>query len=368
VKHSPSSEVELASSMTLGEAGRTIISESLGSYPQSHYQVLEFDIANPADTDGDGQDDISEYNDMPTQGPLNAATPIDIKDGTVVVDNLATFKKLSLTRERVQWAEYLNNRGFVKYIITDYNTDSAKTYFINSERHPLHKNFADAMGIEFLGPNIKKGEVIYHPTTVSRNGTLGTFTFNYSNGHGEEFEVVQRCQEVLAANMPFLENNLAFFVTTNSEDEYQPDKQRYEQSRVSVLFEADVYATVNYWALNLAEGYGLFRQMDFDETPGSRDIVLYNSLPNSLPRVGGIMTSSIQSPLSHVNLRAIQDNVPNAYIRDPLAVDSIAALLDKFIYYKVEQDRYIIREASLEEVIVGTKAFARRRCRSRRSI
>ena len=57
---------------------------------------------------------------------------------------------------------------------------------------------------------------------------------------------------------------------------------------------------------------------------GSRDIVLYDQLPNSLPRVGGIMTSVVQTPLSHVNLRAIQDNVPNAYIADPLSIDSIA--------------------------------------------
>jgi len=37
--------------------------------------------------------------------------------------------------------------------------------------------------------------------------------------------------------------------------------------------------------------------MESDETPGSRDIVLYDALPNSLPRVGGIITSVIQTPL-----------------------------------------------------------------------
>ncbi|MEZ4686069.1 MAG: PEP/pyruvate-binding domain-containing protein [Bacteroidia bacterium] len=350
VRHSPSEPFGLATSMTLGEDGSTVITEPLGAYPQSHYRVLEFAVSSPADSDGDGLDDIREYNNVPTMGPLNAAKAIDLADGTVAVDNLATFKKLSITRDRVQWAEYLNGKGFVKYIITDYDTDSAKTYFINSEKHWLHQDFANALGIDFLGAHIKKGELIYHPTTVSNNGSLGTFTFNFSNGHGEDFAVVQRCHEVLAANMPFLKNNFSFFVTTNSADEYERDSLLYEQSRVPVLFESDIYATVDYWALNLAEGYGLFRHLDFDETPGSRDIVLYESLPNSLPRVGGIMTGSIQSPLSHVNLRAIQDNIPNAFIRDPLAVDSIAALLDGFVYYKVEQNGFTIRRASIEEV------------------
>ena len=72
--------------------------------------------------------------------------------------------------------------------------------------------------------------------------------------------------------------------------------------------------------------------------------------PNSLPRVGGIITSVIQTPLSHVNLRAIQDDVPNAYIADPLSINEIASLLNGYIYYKVENDSYEIREATLAEV------------------
>ena len=53
---------------------------------------------------------------------------------------------------------------------------------------------------------------------------------------------------------------------------------------------------------------------------------------------------------SHVNLRAGQQNIPNAYIKEPLAIDSIANLLGKNVYYRVEQNRYIIREASQTEV------------------
>jgi len=112
----------------------------------------------------------------------------------------------------------------------------------------------------------------------------------------------------------------------------------------------EVYADIDYLALNVAEGYGFFRVMDLEDTPNSRDVVLYESVPNTLPRVGGIMTSFVQTPLSHVNLRAIQDNIPNAFIRNPLTVDSIANLVGKYIYYRVDQDKYFIREASLQEV------------------
>ena len=122
-------------------------------------------------------------------------------------------------------------------------------------------------------------------------------------------------------------------------------------SRIDVVLESDVFAEINYIPFHEAEGYGFFKHMDdLNETPGSRDIVLYDALPNSLPRVGGIMTSVIQTPLSHVNLRAIQDNVPNAYISDPLSIDSIANLLGSYIYFKVENETFQIREATLDEV------------------
>ena len=125
----------------------------------------------------------------------------------------------------------------------------------------------------------------------------------------------------------------------------------FEGSLIDVVLESEVFADVNYIPFHEAEGYGFFKHMtDLEETPGSRDIVLYDALPNSLPRVGGIMTSVIQTPLSHVNLRAIQDNVPNAYIADPLSIDSIANLLGNYIYYKVENETFEIREATLDEV------------------
>lgn len=349
-RHGASGDFHLTTSMTMGAAGKTTITEPLGAYPQDHYQVLEFPVASPGDNDGDGKDDISEYNAIPTHAPINAAEPIDLDDGVLAVNSLTLFKQLAVTRERVQWAEYLNGKSFVKYLITDYLTDKPKIYFIDTEKHPLHKSFGDAIGVESVGETVRKGELIYHPTTVSNNGTLGTFTFGFSNGHGDDFEVVQNVLELLAANMPLLKNNLSYFVTVNSNDEYDRDKTLYQSSRVPVLLEADVYAEVDYWALNVAEGFGFFRKMNPNETPGVRDVVLYESLPNELPRVGGIMTSAIQSPLSHVNLRAIQDQTPNAFIRNPLEVDSIANLLDEYVYYKVEQGRYIIRQASLEEV------------------
>lgn len=350
VRATDTSQYDIASSMTMGVNGTLLITEPLGAYPLQHYQIIEYANNAPFDTDLDGIDDITEFQNMPTQSPINAAPDLDSYHGEIMMDSFGSYKRLSIRKEHVVFSEYLNGLGHFKFMISDFSTDKPRVYFINTNVHAYHESFALANGENHLDADVRKGQIVHHPTSISSNGTLGTFAFNYTGGHGIDFDEVQRTHELLAANMPFIKNNLSFFVTGNSEDEYTRDSVLYATYRLPVLLESDVYADVDYWGLNQEEGFGLFRKIGLDEIPGAKDIVLYESIPNALPRVGGIITSVIQTPLSHVNLRAIQNKIPNAFIRDPLLIDSVADLLDKYIYFKVEQDKYIIREASLAEV------------------
>lgn len=350
VRHHPDSAFALTTSMTLGQAGTTVITESLRAYPLNHYQILEYDSNNPYDTDGDGTNDLNEFNSMPSTGPLNAASPLAEEHALVTLNTLSAFHTVSTEENGTPWVEYLNDVEYTKFIILDFYTSEPKIYFINSNNYDLHADFGAFLGINHLSPTLIKGQLIYNPHILSANGTLGTYAFNFTNNESKPFAVVQRTQELLASNMPYLSNNLSYFITVNNEQDYQDNSLLYQNSRVPVLFESDVYAGINYWGLHQAEGYGFFRLMAPGEVPDSRDIVLYEALPNSLPRVGGIISSVIQTPLSHVNLRAIHDNVPNAFIRDPLLNDSIANLLGHYIYFKTNQSSYELREATLEEV------------------
>lgn len=81
-----------------------------------------------------------------------------------------------------------------------------------------------------------------------------------------------------------------------------------------------------------------------------RDIVICKTLPNEMPRVPGVITGVRQTPRSHVNLRAIQDKFPNAFIAEAWANSSIAPLIGKYVYYKVNADGFEIREATFKEV------------------
>jgi len=341
---------ESITSMTLGIDGTMYISEPLDAYEQENYTVWSFDVSDAADTDLDGEDDITEFMDVENKAPLNAAQEVPFEDGMLLIPTSEVFTSLATINDDIPWAPFLNDQEFVKFVVIDQGTDSSQTYFLNSGTHSLHSSFLTTIGMESSDPNVERGQLIYHPTVISNNGTLGVFSMSFSQGFGRPFETVQSTYETVAANMPFLKNNLSYYVTPNAELEYLEDQDLFDSSRIPIITEEDVFADIDYLGINIAEGYGRLRVMNLEEVPGARDIVIYESIPNNLPRVGGIITSFVQTPLSHVNLRAIQDNVPNAFIRDPLTIESIANLIDNYVHFQVQQGQYIITEATLEEV------------------
>ena len=347
-QHSPT--FNWATSLTIGVNGTMVISEPAGAYPLANYTITEHDILAPDDYDGDGIDDITEFYNMPTDSPFNFAPPIDLIDGSTSIPDHDTFLELA-TVNNVGWAPFLDDQLYVKFGILNRDTSEPQVYFINSNTYVIHASFWSGIGASVTGDD-SSGEIVFNPNDILPNGVIGSYSFNFSFGDAYDFEDTQRTYELLVASMPFLQNNMNHFIGQADEDNHINNyAEDFEDSRIDVVLETDVFAEVNYIPFHEAEGYGFFKHMtDLNETPGSRDIVLYDALPNSLPRVGGIITSVIQTPLSHVNLRAIQDNVPNAYIANPLSNDAISSLLDGYIYYKVENDRYEIREATLNEV------------------
>jgi hypothetical protein len=347
-QHSPT--FNWAVSITIGVNGTMVISESGAAYPLENYTITEHDMENPDDYDGDGIDDIAEFNNMPTDGPLNFAEAIDFIDGATSIPDAETFMSLA-TVNNVGWAPFLDDQLYVKFGILDRDTSEPKVYFINSNTYTIHASFWNGIDASVNGDD-SSGEIVFNPNDILPSGVIGTYSFNFSFGDAYNFEDTQRTYELLAASMPFLQNNMNHFIGQSSENNHINNyAEDFIDSRIDVVLETDVFAEINYVPFHEAEGYGFFRHMqDLNETPGSRDIVLYDALPNSLPRVGGIITSVMQTPLSHVNLRAIQDNVPNAYIADPLSNNAISSLLGNYIYYKVESEQFEIREATLTEV------------------
>jgi hypothetical protein len=349
-------DVEWPVSVTVGREGMTTLTEPLAAYPEEHYRVAQYRRDDPADTDGDGMDDVEEWFQPNRFSPLNPAAEMDIRDGTVSIADRATFEKLSYQGLDVKIDKHLENLEFVKFYILEADTARPRVLFMNTQTHRAHMMFARKIGFPSGRrgasiPGQMRGEIVYHPNVIAPSGLPGVYRFEFEPNDSYSFEDVRMAYELLAANMPVLQNNLVYYpMPAAALPRYYREKERYDSSRVAVLLEEDIYARVNYLALNVADGYGLLRPMSLNERPNARDIAIYDALPNELSRVGGIITTVPQTPLSHVNLRAVQDSVPNAYIHGALDNEAIAGLVGKHVYYRVDADKYVLREATLAEV------------------
>tara|TARA_B110000208_G_scaffold6388_1_gene8214 strand:+ start:161 stop:1042 length:882 start_codon:yes stop_codon:yes gene_type:complete len=207
-----------ATSMTMGVDGTMVISEAAAAYPLANYSITAYDIATPADYDGDGIDDVTEFNNMPTDAPFNFADPIDISDGSTSIPDTETFMTLA-TVNNVGWAPFLDDQMYVKFGILNRDTDNPQVYFINSNTYTIHASFWSGIGASVTGDDAS-GEIVFNPNDILPSGVIGTYSFNFSFGNAYDFEDTQRTYELLVANMPFLQNNMNHFIGQSDEDNH----------------------------------------------------------------------------------------------------------------------------------------------------
>ena len=348
------SEREFPVSVTLGEDGTTTLTEQLSPLPKEHYRVEKFLIADPADIDNDCIDDITELGDPVGMNPLNPARAVPFHDGAVAIPDRETFEALSYKGRDVPYHRHLQDLEFVKFYIIGLSSDNMGVYFMNTETHRVHPDFGDAIGLwedPLWGQGYMGGEIIYHPNVVAPDGSLGVYRYQFQPMDVYTFGYVSRSYEVLAASMPLLDDNLAYYpMPRRALPLYHREQALYADSRINVVLREDIQPDVPFIPLNVGEGYGFLRLMSLEERPDPRDVVIYETLPNELSRVAGIITTVPQTPLSHVSLRAVQDGVPNAFIRDALDDGDIDDLIGRYVHYSVTADGYSIRAATPAEV------------------
>ena len=293
---------------------------------------------------------------------MNRAPTVYPRDGTVAIPDRATFELLSYKGRTVPFHGYLRDLEFLKFYISRVNSSRPMVYFINTNTHTLHPDFWRAVhgfGSQHSS-SLLAGELVFHPNAVAPDGSLGVYRFEYKSWNGYRFEQISMINDALAASMPLLENNLAYHPRTEEmQRAYRQEQALFDASRVNVLLAEEILPDVPFLPLNVGQGYGFLRVMSLEERPDPRDVVIYETLPNELSRVAGIITTVPQTPLSHVNLRAVQDGVPNAFIRNALDGGDngdngdgghIDDLIGRYVYYAVGAGGYSIRAATRAEV------------------
>ena len=342
--------VELPVLVRRGEAGTTTLAENVAAVPAERYRVEKYLIATPGDVDGDGVDDITELDSLGSMNPVNPATNIERRHGAVAIPDEAAFADLG------------SSRRLGKFVILDMDTDSPGVYFINLDTYRYHTTFIHAtfgrvfnLDATTAEAGRLAGELYWEPRLDAPDGSRGAYLLELNEDHlfgnfDDPAGVLDVAYSLLAASVPALDQNLVIYVANHDLVTFQDVLPGNEESRISFVLQMDSASEITYSPLNPGVGFGLLRVIGSDERPGARDVVVYGALPNTLPRVAGIISAVPQTPLSHVNLRAIQDGVPNAYVKDAVDNSEIGALLDRYVRYEVTEDGWDLRAATLEEV------------------
>ena len=206
--------------------------------PIEHYRVATLSVAKPADTDGDGIDDLTELADPVNLNPLNPAPKMPIETGAVVIPDRATFETLSYQGNDVARDAYLAGQEFVKFWIVDTDKEHPGVYFMNTQAYRAHPQFASVVGIQSgrgPAPGKLRGDIAYIPNATAPDGSKGVYRFAFQPNDAYSFEEIALAYEVLASSMPLLTNNLVYEAYPQAAlPLYQKEKATYDAYRVPV--------------------------------------------------------------------------------------------------------------------------------------
>ena len=270
--------------------------------------------------------------------PVNAAPAIAFSDGAVAIPDNETLRALG---------HNVGDKTYLKFLLVHMYTDTPGVYFLNGSTHSTHQAFMEAAGLELR--DVIAGDMAYHPDLVARDGSRGVYSYSLQGGEFT-FSFESRAYALLAASLPLLDRNLALYIPGFWRSRYGSELSLIEASRINPLYDADIVPPSGFLALNPGLGYGRLQVRAPGERPHPRDVAIYEVVPNEMSRVAGIITTVPQTPLSHTNLRAVQDGIPNAFIRDVLDATRVTALLGGYVRYEVTEGRWDLRQATPEEV------------------
>ncbi|MEW5743542.1 MAG: PEP/pyruvate-binding domain-containing protein, partial [Myxococcota bacterium] len=289
-------------------------------------------------------------------------TRIALKDGATDITSRATFEKLA-RRDDSPGAPGARE---VKFLILGVDTDKPQLYFVNTNTHDYHYKFAS----EGLGKQISleefnrltyfsdsrknlAGTLVAHDSYAGAGGKKGLYAMEFWPTDPVRAKHVATAFKLIDQHMPFAKGQVRYHPAGNTQEAlFKQDAAALERQGVKSISTAELFKNVTYTPMNPGEGFGVLRVMDdssIGRPPSVRDVVIFKTLPNDLSHVGGVITEAPQTPLSHVNLKAKQNDTPNAFVKDATTDPRIAPFIGKLVHYKVGPDGFELKEATQAE-------------------
>ena len=260
------------------------------------------------------------------------------------LNNLQTFKEF----KKLSGEPLSDKYSQVISVKVAVHIPSRQVYFISSSQYRYHFEFC----IQELGYD--KGNVGFNAENYFgplQNRTYLLGNINYFESTGSWVLEISPFDNMDAESILMLYNQLkpkVFFGpklrfllnSTHTEALYDSHKLN-----IPVITTSEIFKNQNYQAISKFQGYGLLRILDENTNPDDlkpNEIVILKGSMINLPPVAGVITTGLQTPLSHLSILAINRKIPCIAYRNALSDSAILKLVGTNVHLKVKADTFYL--------------------------
>ena len=243
----------------------------------------------------------------------------DVSDYSADIPDEATWHALAASPGRETFA----HTDVVKVIID--LEDNWRVWFLQSGRWEIHYFFA-ARFLDRPGHAIESHEAFNQREyrQQDRRFILGTlahyrdpdiWTYELVAGDVLDLPRTARAFETVR-RLVYMRDRLRYRPVPAQQEAQSAELQRLG---VPLVTTQQIYGSMRYQPLNPGEAYGYLRFIHGPPDGANvrrTDIVVLDTVPLDLPVCAGVITTEFQTPLSHVNVLAVNRGTPNMALRD----------------------------------------------------
>tara|TARA_B110000046_G_scaffold175449_1_gene200134 strand:- start:1247 stop:3139 length:1893 start_codon:yes stop_codon:yes gene_type:complete len=234
-------------------------------------------------------------------------------------------------------------------VLLDIKADSL--YFINANHYKLHIDFCkdylgyDKNGWKFNVQNYNEIENRdYLMATINYYQRSTTYTLEFSVADNITPELVSFFYRKITPLFK-ISQKLNLFLNTS-----RMRTVAKQLEGVPFIDANEIYKGQDYQALNAKNSYGYLRFIDVGQIStaviDSKDIVVINGTPNSLPPVAGVVSTDFQTPLSHITILCQNRGTPMMALKKAWADSALRALEGQSIRLQVGPEDYQVDACS----------------------
>ena len=265
-------------------------------------------------------------------------------------------------------------------VAQEYLNSLSESDFIALQREPLSSKYSQVQAVKVIY-DLKTKEIYYISnsfqyhnkfcqTVLGYNEPLGIFNrdnygtdrdkrqyllanINFFSSRKEYILELSPSDQMLISDITLLHNRVAetSFLTPDVKLILNSARLINSENKLTIPFikPEEIYKNQNFQSVSKFTGKGKLRKIELSELSNSSidedDIILINGTPLQLAGVSGIITTDLQTPLSHLSILGQNRKIPVMALKDAWDDENINSLIGKQVELTVTIDGFTISEA-----------------------